>query len=700
MRFSKYLNKHKTAEFSSNYVDYTFFEQLIKDADFKEETFISSLDLELKRVFDFVTARSNDLLQTSSDLEYEAKKLFLLSSPAEEKAMRSTYVAPAELEDIKKEKKLLQKKIEKLKKNVRLLSEFIRLNVVAFNKILKKHDRNTNFVIRPMYKIKLREKFHEIDALDNLLYRISKIVLTSNEEIKDKDNKISTHTFIRKTNKYWVHKENITALKCAILNHLPIYVHTTSNKKDKNPAAKIKSSKKKHDKFNNNISGNSTNYNSDDVGKDISSISHEDSICSPYHNWDHKSHDTCISSVYLDNSKFELYHGRLKKDQGAEAIRIRWYGKKVTKEVFVERKRHEEDWTGEESMKLRFKIPENLVTDFLNGKDIWHEVSKINKDNREETRHLYNEVQKSIIEKNLRPVTRTFYKRTAFQLPNSSKVRLSLDTNLCMIKECLNGNFNASINNWRRKDVDCEYPFYKLSDADIVRFPYAILEIKLQSMHGEKPQWIEDLLSSNLIEHVDKFSKFIHGTSILYPQIQTIPYWLPQMNAEIRKEYKNGTGNMKFDRCGKIVVDVHKKNAKISEDYTTANEGEFPSETSKGIQIDVEDKRIAIPVRVEPKVFFANERTFLSWLHFSIFIGGIGTAMMGLGDTKAVYSGMVFIGTSILFAIYALYLYFWRAGMIRIRDPGPYDDLYGPAFLVVVFLAAMILSVLFKFPLH
>lgn len=26
-------------------------------------------------------------------------------------------------------------------------------------------------------------------------------------------------------------------------------------------------------------------------------------------------------------------------------------------------------------------------------------------------------------------------------------------------------------------------------------------------------------------------------------------------------------------------------------------------------------KRIALPVRIEPKVFFANERTFLSWLH-------------------------------------------------------------------------------------
>ena len=28
-----------------------------------------------------------------------------------------------------------------------------------------------------------------------------------------------------------------------------------------------------------------------------------------------------------------------------------------------------------------------------------------------------------------------------------------------------------------------------------------------------------------------------------------------------------------------------------------------------------QQKRIVLPVRVEPKVFFANERTFLSWLH-------------------------------------------------------------------------------------
>lgn len=29
----------------------------------------------------------------------------------------------------------------------------------------------------------------------------------------------------------------------------------------------------------------------------------------------------------------------------------------------------------------------------------------------------------------------------------------------------------------------------------------------------------------------------------------------------------------------------------------------------------------AVPMRIEPKTFFANERTFLSWLHMSVTIG-------------------------------------------------------------------------------
>jgi uncharacterized membrane protein YidH (DUF202 family) len=44
------------------------------------------------------------------------------------------------------------------------------------------------------------------------------------------------------------------------------------------------------------------------------------------------------------------------------------------------------------------------------------------------------------------------------------------------------------------------------------------------------------------------------------------------------------------------------------------------------------DKRIALPVRVEPKVSFANERTFLSWLHFTVVLGGLAVGLLNFGD--------------------------------------------------------------------
>lgn len=35
-----------------------------------------------------------------------------------------------------------------------------------------------------------------------------------------------------------------------------------------------------------------------------------------------------------------------------------------------------------------------------------------------------------------------------------------------------------------------------------------------------------------------------------------------------------------------------------------------------------------VPVKIEPKVFFANERTFLAWLHMSVTLASISIAIV------------------------------------------------------------------------
>ena len=48
---------------------------------------------------------------------------------------------------------------------------------------------------------------------------------------------------------------------------------------------------------------------------------------------------------------------------------------------------------------------------------------------------IFQEVQKVVDSKQLNPMIRTQYMRTAFQIPFDATVRVSLDTNLAMIKE-------------------------------------------------------------------------------------------------------------------------------------------------------------------------------------------------------------------------------------------------------------------------
>ncbi|KAG6821561.1 vacuolar transporter chaperone [Arthromyces matolae] len=98
------------------------------------------------------------------------------------------------------------------------------------------------------------------------------------------------------------------------------------------------------------------------------------------------------------------------------------------------------------------------------------------------------------------------------------------------------------------------------------------------------------------------------------------------------------------------------------------------------------NKRIALPVRVEPKVSFANERTFLSWLHFTVVLGGLAVGLLNFGDRAPM-----------AIMIYALYTYHWRAESIRRGGKGPYDDRLGPTILCVALLVAVIVNFVLRF---
>ena len=115
-------------------------------------------------------------------------------------------------------------------------------------------------------------------------------------------------------------------------------------------------------------------------------------------------------------------------------------------------------------------------------------------------------------------------------------------------------------------------------------------------------------------------------------------------------------------------------------------------ETSSAANTLIPGKRIALPTRVEPKVFFANERTFLSWLNFTVILGALAIGMLNFGDRPAFISSFLFTGVAMATMIYALITYHWRAKSIRMRGQSGFDDRFGPTFLALALLCAVVVN--------
>ncbi|EGG03659.1 uncharacterized protein MELLADRAFT_49481 [Melampsora larici-populina 98AG31] len=519
MKFGVTIKRALNEEWSNYYVDYSGLKKFIKHRQSKqqwddtdEQAFVSELDKELQKVADFQERKILDLHESITFYEIEVKNL-ISNTPgtrnpddsskssatragddADEEAIISHTSDGEPDEDTEERYAALEEELTNIIADVHDLGHFSHLNYTAFIKIVKKHDKKTGWELRRdfiQHHLETRPFYKEnYEALVVQLSRLFNLVRTrGNPPVGDSAAGGGQSAFVRQTTKYWVHRSNFVALKLLVLKHLPVLVF--------NPEKAFEPS------------------------------------------------DSAISSIYYDNEDLELYLGRLEKTEGAEAIRMRWYGDMSVSQIFVERKTHREDWTGEKSVKARFSIKEDKLNDYLNGKiQMDEQFEAIRKKGKKSDKEidsmirLAREVQDRIKQKDLQPCVRTFYNRTAFQQPGDARVRISFDTDLTLIREDnWDGKIRRPDNNWRRKDVGIDFPFDNVDSDDKHLFPYGVLEVKLQTQLGqEPPEWVKDLVSGPLVEAVPKFSKFIHGCATLMPdRVCLVPFWLPQMEIDILK---------------------------------------------------------------------------------------------------------------------------------------------------------------------
>ncbi|KIM67622.1 hypothetical protein SCLCIDRAFT_21126 [Scleroderma citrinum Foug A] len=105
-------------------------------------------------------------------------------------------------------------------------------------------------------------------------------------------------------------------------------------------------------------------------------------------------------------------------------------------------------------------------------------------------------------------------------------------------------------------------------------------------------------------------------------------------------------------------------------------------------------KKLATSLKVEAKVWFANERTWISWLTVAILLGTLSLALFNASKEPIARNfAYTYAAISIGVVIYGFTLYQSRISMIRKRDPGHYDDIVGP----VVVSALLFFAVLANF---
>lgn len=465
-------------------------------------------------------------------------------------------------------------------------NDYVFLNSESLRKIIKKHDKHSKIKLFPSWEWKI--KYNPVEKSYNLIRDLT--INNDYKNIKDilkEDNLVEEGkdgSFKRKSIKYWVKHENIIPLILQITNNLPIY------------------------------------------------------------NWDPEQADIYqyISSVYLDNIELDSYHQRIRKEQNAKLVRLRWYNSNKNI-IFVERKVHKEKWTMEKSSKDRFVLPEYKVLPYLRG-DLNGDI--------EGKQELIKEISNFIEDKKIYPQVRTQYKRIAFQYGEDNRIRMSLDTDLRFIKE-----YTSHLEWFTDED--------NIKESNIYRFPYAILEVKLAREEDENIEWVNNIMNSNLLISQPMFSKYLMATyHFSKNKCKIIPEWIDRL---------------KEDNQISIIID---NQIKQEENESTICCNLIKRKEKKPIK--------QTQIKIEPKTFFANERTYLQWFNSSIFVASAGLTITTFDPSRFIGYVLIILGGLII--LYAGIIYHFRNEALKSRENYNYSDSIGPYFLSLAVLATFIIS--------
>ncbi|KAI1311693.1 VTC domain-containing protein [Xylaria venustula] len=733
MRFGKTLRESIYPPWRDQYIDYSKLKSILREntnedddvpwTEEDENRFCDEIfNVQLDKVSQFQAKTASSLQQQADAIFDKLRDL----APSDDKSKSG--IANSRLEELRAE-------LDAIVNEVKRLQKYSSLNYTGFLKIVKKHDRKRGgrYKVRPMMRVSLAQHgLNSEQGYSPLLNKLSLMYYAINQSL-DKDRQQQypldleyqeeVHNGERYTaHKFWIHPDNLLEVKTAILRHLPALVYSQQSAKE--------------------LDGNQ---------------------------------DPKITSLYFDNSKFDLYAKKVNRQADASSVRLRWYGQlNETSEIMLEQKIIYEDGTSEEK---KFNIKDKYIKQYLDGEyKMEKSIQKMERqgqqnDSIDSFRTTAEDIQNFIVTNKLEPVMRANYTRTAFQKPADDRVRISIDTDIAFIREDTLDRDRPCRDpaEWHRTDIDnsnMSFPFKNINQSEISKFPYAVLEIKSKEEEGRKrPRWIDDLIGSHLVYATPKFSKFVHGVASLFEDyVNNLPFWLSDLEADIRKDPQQaheeeeqrrarqaedaqavdsllGTSAMRgsykpaasspiaksylseraaseartsrhVDESGDRTGEADSENGDDESSDTKRDYGTltsvFPGFTlsryargkrqrdqlPEGVTKPEVWLKNAGPLQIEPKVWLANERTFLKWQHICVLLGSLALGLYTAAGENSVaeYMGIAYIVIAVLAGLWGNMMLHRRRAMILERSGRDFDNMMGPLAISVALMVALILN--------
>ncbi|KAL1851565.1 Phosphate metabolism transcription protein [Paecilomyces lecythidis] len=748
MRFGKTLQKSVYPPWKGNYIDYHKLKSLLREheatdddtsdaenpwTEQDEEAFVQELiNVQLDKVNAFQVETSKNLRERTSACESKLEALVPKDGEQE-----------SQVDEQKRREVAAQvlSELDGIAKEVSELEKYSRINFTGFLKAAKKHDRKrgTRYRVKPLLQVRLSQLPFNSEDYSPLLRSLSvmysfvrEILQGAAPKSNDPMNMVEARD-IYTSHKFWVHADNITEVKTYILRRLPVLVYNPKTSKELNVP-----------------------------------------------------NDPTITSLYFDSPQFELYNQKVARAPEAGSLRLRWMGPLNDQPaIFLEKKIVTED---DGSREVRVQLKEKHVQEFLRGEYKFDKKLHRMEDHANEQEQVESfkkdieELQSFIREHDLQPMLRANYTRTAFQIPGDNRVRISLDTNLALIREdtldperpCRDPN------DWHRKDIDdsgMEYPFSSIRKGEIVRFPHALLEIKLKG-DGRGGEWVNDLMASHLVKEAPRFSKFVHGVAQLFEDyVNSFPFWLGELENDIRRDPEVafqqeqerlakraeedmavgsflGSGSRPSPSFKPMVGSPVSRFPGASSPSRAAERPEPSSRPRRPLEIPSSHRngspagseptptrtptpssrlknyfpsfsmsryararrervqlppgvrhpgtwlKDAGPVKVESKVWLANQRTFIKWQHVSVLLASLSMGLYnaaGEDNHIARTLGIVYTCFAVFAGVWGWYMYETRAKLIRQRSGRDFDNVFGPIIVCIGLAAALVLNFAFKY---